>query len=82
MAEWKERPRPARLENRYEFDDYESLRDFLDKAADLSEKKGLYPDMGFAKTYVNVTIHMDEGADEIGDKQREFAKALDVLFQK
>ena len=29
---WQERNRPARLERRYEFDDYESLRAFLEQA--------------------------------------------------
>ena len=32
---WQERPRPARLECRYEFDSYEQLRDFLDRAAEM-----------------------------------------------
>ena len=45
--QWQERNRPVRLEGRYEFKDYSTLRDFLDKAAALSEIEGLYPDMGF-----------------------------------
>lgn len=76
---WKERARPARLENRYEFQNYDALRDFLDEAADLSEQEGLYPDLGFARDYVNVTIHPDEGSTEIGEKQRRFAQLLDEL---
>lgn len=78
-AGWRERSRPARLETRYEFSSYDDLRDFLDKAADLSEREGFYPDMGFGRDYVNVTIHTDEGADEISPKQYEFAKQLDTI---
>lgn len=77
--EWKERERPPRLEKRYEFESYEALRAFLDDAADLSEEKGLFPDIGFGKTYANFTIHTEEGSTELTDKQREFAELLDTL---
>jgi len=76
---WKERQRPNRLENQYQFGDYEELRGFLDRAAELSEREDFYPDMGFGKDYVNITIHMDEGETEIGDSQRKFAQELDAL---
>lgn len=77
--QWQERSRPHRLERRYQFPDYATLRDFLDRAAELSERSGLYPDMGFGRDYVNVTIHADEGADELGVAQRRFAEQLDEL---
>ena len=77
--QWQERPRPARLERRYEFENYEALRRFLDDAADLSEREGLYPDMGFARDYVNITIHADEDGRELAEKQRRFAQLLDDL---
>ena len=79
LQEWKERDRPPRLEKRYEFENYEALRAFLDDAADLSEEKGLFPDIGFGKTYANFTIHIEEGSTELSDKQREFAQLLDTL---
>ena len=78
--QWRERPRPARLERRYEFESYTALREFLDRAADLSEREGLYPDMGFARDYVNITIHADEGSTELADHQRRFAAMLDELY--
>ena len=77
--QWQERKRPHRLERRYDFADYASLRDFLDRAAELSEKVGLYPDMGFGRDYVNITIHVDEGKEELEDKQRQFAEQLEEL---
>lgn len=76
---WRERPRPVRLERRYEFEKYSELSDFLDRAAELSEREGLYPDMGFGKDYVNVTIHSDEGSDSMSDEQKRFATLLDEL---
>jgi len=79
MHQWQERDRPSRLEKRYEFDSYEALRDFLDRAASLSEEKNLYPDIGFTRTHVNITIHTDEGKEALSDRQREFASLLDAL---
>jgi pterin-4a-carbinolamine dehydratase len=79
-TEWKERTRPNRLEKQYQFEDYEALRDFLDHAAELSEKEDYYPDMGFGRDYVNVTIHAAEDGDEVTEQQHQFAKQLDELL--
>jgi 4a-hydroxytetrahydrobiopterin dehydratase len=77
--QWEERKRPPRLERRYLFPGYEALRDFLDAAAELSEKEGYYPDMGFGRDYLNVTIHPEEGSETISDEQRRFAEQLDQI---
>jgi pterin-4a-carbinolamine dehydratase len=77
--QWQERGRPARLERRFEFSSYDQLRDFLDQAADISEREGLYPDMGFGRDYVNITIHAEEGSESIAPGQREFAEQLERL---
>ena len=79
-SQWQERIRPVRLERRYEFPDYQSLRDFLDKAAELSEKEGLYPDMGFGRDYVNITIHADDSDKPLSEQQHRFAEQLDALL--
>jgi len=79
FQDWQERNRPSRLEKRYEFENYDELRAFLDEAADLSEQKDLFPDIGFGKTYANFTIHTAEGSKELTDAQREFAALLDTL---
>ena len=81
-SEWKERNRPVRLERQYQFENYEELRDFLERAADLSESEGYYPDMGFGRDYVNVTIHAEEGETELGDSRYQFAKKLDELLSE
>jgi len=79
LQEWQERKRPVRLEKRYEFENYDALRNFLDDAADLSEQKGLFPDIGFGNKHANFTIHLDEGSSQLTDAQREFAALLDAL---
>lgn len=78
--QWQERKRPLRLERRYEFENYDSLRDFLDRAAELSEREDYYPDMGFGRDYLNITIHAEEDATELTDNQRHFAQQLDALL--
>ncbi|MGB5305359.1 MAG: 4a-hydroxytetrahydrobiopterin dehydratase [Gammaproteobacteria bacterium] len=77
--DWQERTRPVRLERRYEFQDYSTLRNFLDRAAELSERESLYPDMGFGRDYVNITIHVEEGVEELSNEQHRFARQLDQL---
>ena len=77
--QWQERARPERLERRYQFADYESLSEFLERAAALSEREGLYPDMGFGRDYVNMTIHGSEEDNTLGDQQRRLARELDAL---
>ena len=78
--QWQERVRPIRLERRYEFPDYQTLRDFLDRAAAVSERENLFSDMGFGRDYVNVTIHCDEGTNILGDQQRRLAEQFDALL--
>lgn len=81
-SDWKERKRPNRLEKQYQFEDYEALRDFLDRAAELSEKEEYYPDMGFGRDYVNITIHAPDDSDDVTEEQRQFAVQLDTLFNE
>jgi pterin-4a-carbinolamine dehydratase len=77
--QWQERPRPARLECRFEFENYAALSDFLDNAAGISEREGLYPDISFGRDYVNVTIHADDSDSALEERQRRFAALLDEL---
>lgn len=79
LQQWQERNRPSRLEKRYEFENYDALRTFLDEAANLSEENGLYPDIGFSRTHASFTIHAEEGYDAVSEQQREFAVMLDRL---
>lgn len=78
--QWQERNKPARLEQRYVFQDYSTLRDFLERAAGLSEREDLFPDMGFGKDYVNITIYADENNEKLDDNHHRFAQELDKLF--
>mgnify|MGYP001404586374 CR=1 FL=1 len=79
---WKERKRPICLEKRFEFDSYDSTRDFLDKLGDHSEAIQRFPDISFGRTYVNITIRPeDDGAEvPLSDADRALAIEIDDLF--
>ncbi len=74
---WRRRQRPLRLERRLEFQDYDSLRDFLDRVAELSEQTSIYPNQSFGRTYVNLTLFADEDSGEITAAAEEFAARVD-----
>lgn len=78
--QWQERKKPARLEKRYVFENYRALSDFLERAAELSERDNLYPDMGFGKDYANITIYAEEGDEALSDTHHRFAQELDNLL--
>jgi 4a-hydroxytetrahydrobiopterin dehydratase len=68
------------LERRLEFDNYEALRDFLDRAGELSEETGVYPNLSFGRTYVNMTLFADEDSGELtSDEAERFAERVDSL---
>ncbi len=76
---WKMVAKPPALFRRYEFASYAETREFLDRLAVLSEETGLFPDLGFAKTYVNITVQCLDadgaGAGEIAYAHRAAALA-------
>lgn len=76
---WSLRKRPARLERRIEFSDYNETREFLDKAAEIAEREGYYPDMSFGRTHVSITLYPQIEGDEVSDDLKRYAKLLDAL---
>ena len=76
---WTHVERPANLHRRFSFDDYAGTRDFLDRLAAISQKTGCYPDISFAKTYANVTIHAGDGKTLTAD-DFDFARCVNQLI--
>ncbi len=76
--QWTERPRPARLERRVELPDYAATRRFLDAAAVSCERAGIYPDISFGRTYVNMTLVAD--AEILDAAMHGLAAELDALI--
>ncbi len=75
---WTEVERPPSLYRRFEFTAYSETRAFLERLAGLSKETGLYPDLSFAQTYVNVTIYGSDGA-AVGVEARTFAARAEAI---
>ena len=60
---------------RFEFCSYSETRKFLDLLADLSKRENFYPNINFAKTYVNVSID-GEGQTELGAREVAFIEEM------
>ncbi len=78
---WRRRERPLRLERRLVFTDYDVLREFLDRAGDLSEETGIYPNLSFGQTYVNMTLFADDDSGELTAETERFAQRVDSLVE-
>jgi pterin-4a-carbinolamine dehydratase len=76
---WETVEHPPSLFRRYQFAAYKETRTFLDRLAALSKETGLYPDLGFGSTHVNVTLHGPDGAAP-GDAEYDFAARAARLF--
>ena len=76
---WTEVERPPSLYRRFEFAAYPETRDFLERLAGLSKETGLYPDLSFTRTHVNVTVHAS-GGPAVGAEAREFAARTEAIL--
>ncbi|HVM13373.1 MAG TPA: hypothetical protein VM287_03485 [Egibacteraceae bacterium] len=74
---WTEVETPSSLYRRFVFTAYPETRAFLERLAGLSKETGLYPDLSFSRTYVNVTVYGSDGA--VGAEAREFAARAEAL---
>jgi pterin-4a-carbinolamine dehydratase len=75
---WTEVEKPPSLYRRFEFAAYPETRAFLERLAGLSKETGLYPDLSFSRTYVNVTVHGSDGAG-VGTEARTFAARAEAI---
>ncbi|CAL76117.1 hypothetical protein BRADO2282 [Bradyrhizobium sp. ORS 278] len=69
---------PPSLFRRYEFASYAQTREFLDALAVLSEETRLFPDLGFARTFVNITLRGRDGGVP-GPAEIDYARRAAVL---
>lgn len=76
--EWTVRKLPPNMTRNYEFDSYSQMRQFLDDLADLSEKRGYYPNLNFNRTEVKVNIETEQ--EELGTSEYTFAAEVDSLL--
>lgn len=66
---------------RFEFGSYGETRKFLDRLSDLSKRENFYPNINFAKTYVNVSMDA-EGQTELGARQDAFVQEMTACAEQ
>lgn len=76
---WVQKKLPDRVERRIDFENYELTREFLDLAADISEKEGFYPDINFGKYHVNMTIYVNDRDTGLERAQYLFATQVNSI---
>jgi 4a-hydroxytetrahydrobiopterin dehydratase len=76
-TDWKVHQRPPLLTRRYDFASYADTRTFLDHLTVWSERTGLFPDLSFGTTYVNITVPLK--ADRPDETEQAMAVELDAL---
>ncbi len=74
---WRVQQRPPLLTRRYDFASYTETRKFLDDLATWSERTGLFPDLSFGTTYVNITVPLQ--ADVPDAAEETMALEIDAL---
>ncbi len=75
---WKVQKRSQQITQRFDFSDYDAMRDFLDQLEALSEKESYYPDLTFSRTHVNVAIKSRD--DELAQVDFDFTVLVDELL--
>ncbi len=77
---WKLKKKPASLEARFEFDDFETLRTFLDDMAEKAEHLNHHPNISFGREHVSVIIYSQ--AQELQDVDFALADGIDEGFSR
>ena len=79
-SRWKQKNKPASLETKFIFDDYETLRTFLDDLADVAENLNHHPNLSFGRTHVSVIIYSTD--DDLQDVDIALAEGIDECFHR
>ena len=72
---WNERESPARIEKRFEFEQYSKISKFMEKIEKLCKERDIYPNISFGKNFVSLSIFLDN--KEISDKEKDFSTDID-----
>jgi len=75
---WEPVTSPPSLFRRFEFGAYAQTREFLDRLTLISEESRIFPDLGFGRTYVNVTLR-GEGNAMPGQPEMEYAGRANTM---
>ena len=75
---WNKRESPLRIEKRFEFDEYSKISKFMEKIEKLCKEKNIYPNISFGKSFVSVSIFLNN--QEISIEEKDFSKDIDKFY--
>ena len=75
---WNKRESPLRIEKRFEFDEYSKISKFMEKIEKLCKEKNIYPNISFGKSFVSLSIFLNN--QEISIEEKEFSKDIDKFY--
>ena len=75
---WNKRESPLRIEKRFEFEEYSKISKFMEKIEKLCKEKDTYPNISFGKSFVSVSIFLDN--QEISSEEKNFSKEIDKFY--
>ncbi len=76
---WNQRESPLRIEQRFEFEEYSKISQFMEKIDQVCKEKNMYPNISFGKNFVSVTIFLD--SEEISPLEKDFSNQIDDFFK-
>lgn len=79
---WKQKDRANTLEARFDFADFDVLRDFLDDVADVAENVGHHPNLSFGRDYASVIIYAQDQEKGLSETDFNLAQGIDEAFSK
>ena len=77
---WRLKKKPAALDARFDFNDFETLRTFLDEVAEEADRLEHHPNISFGRDRVSIIIYST--SDELSDIDHALAKAIDDGYDK
>tara|TARA_B100000925_G_C21701394_1_gene342494 strand:- start:338 stop:577 length:240 start_codon:yes stop_codon:yes gene_type:complete len=77
---WNQKESPLRIEKRFEFENFQYISKFMALVDELCKAKNIYPNISFGKTFVSITIFIEEGKSD--SLENDFAKNIDIIFEK
>jgi len=77
---WKSKKKPAVLDARFDFEDFEVLRAFLDVVAEDADRLEHHPNISFGRDRVSIVIY--SVSEEINYTDLELANAIDEGYEK
>ncbi|VAW47246.1 hypothetical protein MNBD_GAMMA04-1193 [hydrothermal vent metagenome] len=77
---WRSKKKPAALDARFDFEDFEILRAFLDEVAENADRLDHHPNISFGRDRVSIIIYST--SEELSDIDYALAKSIDDGYDK